>query len=658
MPTQDGTTIHLIRARSTQAPLKPGSKFAAPPPYSPKQESKLQPDPEPEQLPPPRYTLPPATGPQAVASAPLVSAMEPPLPPVIRQFHKAPLAPTEVMRPPPSEMSLQQIHEQSAERLKKQLGTLMSAAPKADQDFGKRLEQGTELLNTTVATVDAEWRCIIQFCNDSMASNILQSQTHKSHVAQCVGWVQTNYIDCAPDVLKEQRRAINHKAEQIALTGGRVSSAASSPSALPPAEPPSASTGRSPSPSVHMLELVVRVFCCEGGEMKLFVSPTTAIGKVIEDLEAITGPSPDPSRSDILVVLGRRLERAHGTVGDCELQHGQTLYLIGSERTPPRPLPITWTVQGGVGAGSYQQQSTAYGSAGAAAGTSGDSSYIHPPQAVLPSVPQAVVAPSAPPPVELSGVSGHSPPPTLPPNRTGPPNGAADAPAPAVAIESPDTVSVQAQPQLPRRASSSASDPWFEMPTREAWGDNPGLRISYDVAESETKIVERALAKSTNANGEVSDPALLVLQSELQAAMLDLETRLEQGLLSLSDYATQLHARIMADKRSALASKKSGDVEMAKRLLRHTKLMQHELDEIRKEAPTPAPSSSKAGKTAGAGGQKEYKSEAARAVQAMMNEFHSNMSRMDRTTAAQQAELEAELNSMWSQQHGAPPPSG
>ena len=163
--------------------------------------------------------------------------------------------------------------------------------------------------------------------------------------------------------------------------------------------------------------------------------------------------------------------------------------------------------------------------------------------------------------------------------------------------------------------------------------------MSYDVAESENEIVRQAIDASAAANGGVADPALLILQSELQAAMIDLETRLEAGSLSLSDYAEGLQAKIRADKRSAVAHKKSGDVEMAKRLLRQTKLMQHELDEIRKEMPAPAPSPARAGTPAG--GKKEFKSDTARAVQAMMNQFHASVNTLDRTTAAQQAELEA-----------------
>jgi hypothetical protein len=202
------------------------------------------------------------------------------------------------------------------------------------------------------------------------------------------------------------------------------------------------------------------------------------------------------------------------------------------------------------------------------------------------------------------------------------------------------------------------------MPTRDQWGEAPGLRISYDVAESENEIVKRAIAASSTANAGVVDSALLVLQSELQAAMVDLESQLEQGVLSLSDYAQQLQVRIAADKRSAVAHKKAGDVQMAMRLLRHTKLMQHELDELKKELPPPAPATGagpgSATPAAGEGQQKkEFKSDAARAVQALMTQFNTNLATMDRTTLSQQAELEAELDGLWAQQHGGQrPPKG
>ena len=94
-----------------------------------------------------------------------------------------------------------------------------------------------------------------------------------------------------------------------------------------------------------------------------------------------------------------------------------------------------------------------------------------------------------------------------------------------------------------------------------------------------------------------------------------------------------------------MAHKKAGDRHEAVRLLRHSKLMEHELREALKSiqpAPEPAPA------------KKEYQSDAARAIQAMMNQFNQDVRRLDRTTAAQQAEIEAELDSVWEQEHGKP----
>ena len=48
------------------------------------------------------------------------------------------------------------------------------------------------------------------------------------------------------------------------------------------------------------------------------------------------------------------------------------------------------------------------------------------------------------------------------------------------------------------------------------------------------------------------------------------------------------------------------------------------------------------------------RSDAARAIQAMMNQVNQDGRRLDRTTAAQQAEIEAELDSVWEQEHGKP----
>lgn len=420
--------------------------------------------------------------------------------------------------------------------------------------------------------------------------------------------------------------------------------------------------------------------------MRLWVSPTTAIGRVLDDLEAITGPSPDTSKPDCLVVLGRRLERSAGSVADCQLQNGQTLYLVGANRIPPRPLPRTWTVSN-AGASSRQQpaspqpfverQATL---ASDPAGTpvvmdnngdntprwahgldgqqSGPRTQQTPPQPMLPLGPPAAASPSAPPPFAVvEPVGAREQPAVLPAEPFLPPPAApapAAAPVPVATIGPKTAVEPPGLPDVSRRAPSSATDPWYDLPTLEAWADNPGLRMSYDVAQSENEIVRKAIDASAAANGGVADSALLTLQSELQVAMIDLEARLEAGTLSLSDYAEGLQAKIMADKRSAVAHKKSGDVEMAKRLLRHTKLMQHELDGIRKEMPAPAPAPASAGSPAG--GKKEFKSETARAVQKMMNQFHASVNALDRTTAAQQAELEAELSTMWAQQHGGQRP--
>ena len=176
--------------------------------------------------------------------------------------------------------------------------------------------------------------------------------------------------------------------------------------------------------------------------MRLWVSPTTAIGRVLEDLEAITGPSPDPSKPDCLVVLGRRLERSNGSVADCELQHGQTLYLVGSNRLPPRPLPGTWTVRN-AGTGSHQQSTSAQPSSerleNDPPGTpvvmnrngdntprrahdlgdqqSGLRKHQTPTQAVLPLAPPAAASPSAPPP--FAQVAAPVQPAVLPPEASG-----------------------------------------------------------------------------------------------------------------------------------------------------------------------------------------------------------------------------------------------
>jgi hypothetical protein len=177
------------------------------------------------------------------------------------------------------------------------------------------------------------------------------------------------------------------------------------------------------------------------------------------------------------------------------------------------------------------------------------------------------------------------------------------------------------------------------MVAREEWDGQGGLYVSYDVAEAELEVVDRAL---TGSPGEAS---LVALQRQLQAAMRDLETRLERGLLTLPHYAKQLRAKILLDKRAAVAHKKAGDRHEAVRLLRHSKLMEHELREALKSiqpAPEPAPA------------KKEYQSDAARAIQAMMNQFNQDVRRLDRTTAAQQAEIEAELDSVWEQEHGKP----
>ena len=69
------------------------------------------------------------------------------------------------------------------------------------------------------------------------------------------------------------------------------------------------------------------------------------------------------------------------------------------------------------------------------------------------------------------------------------------------------------------------------MVAREEWDGQGGLYVSYDVAEAELEVVDRAL---TGSPGEAS---LVALQRQLQAAMRDLETRLERGLLTLPHYA-------------------------------------------------------------------------------------------------------------------------
>jgi superfamily II DNA/RNA helicase len=117
------------------------------------------------------------------------------------------------------------VHQQSADGLQNQLRKLIAAAPKPDADFRMRLEQGDSLLDTLVQMLDAEWRCIVQICGDRMAAHLMRSQTHKSPVSEYVSCVQTSYVDGAPTELKERRRAINQKAEQIVGAGGTAAAA-------------------------------------------------------------------------------------------------------------------------------------------------------------------------------------------------------------------------------------------------------------------------------------------------------------------------------------------------------------------------------------------------------------------------------------------------
>ena len=628
-----GTTIHLI--------FSPPVQSVPPPEFEPEPEAA----PAVSAVEPPRF---PASLPnrdtKRGGETHTHTAVPPPAP-ASRYFYKAPLAPAQVTagpRPLSTSLSLPMIHQQSAERVKNQLGTLMAAAPKPDADFGKRLEQGAELLRVIVATVDAEWRCLVQLCGrdtergteSSMASNILKSQTHRLHVTNCVGWIQTAYIDGAPDEFTEKRRSINSKAEQIAASAGRLSATITPSPVAPPAERHrQTQTDTEHRRETQLLELGVRFFCCDGGEMRLVVSPSTAIATILEDLQEITGPSPDPSKPDCLVVLGRKLSISDGSVADCGLQNGQTLYLVGANRVPPRPLPATWTVdlQRDI---QRQRDAPVIGNSDnegptepkpepkpepepdpepepepdAELAIATERQRETPPiQAVLPVAPPAAAPAEAETPRETARETERE---ILPPE---------PVPAPEAQPHSEDTEKTQRQSQRP--CSSSATDPWYELPTLAEWGDRPGLRISYDVAESENEIVQHAIEASASANGGLAEPALLSLQSELQAAMIDLETRLEHGWLSLSDYAAGLQSKILADKRSAVAHKQSGEVEMAKRLLRHSKLMQRELDEIRKEVPAPSPARPKTGTHAG--GKREPKSETARALQPMMNQVRN-----------------------------------
>ena len=581
----DGTTIHLIhRPAASSTPRV------------------TEPEPEPEQQlpPPPAYVVPPATNPGA--SVPPVSAVEPPRPVPIRALVPPSVSP---MSPPvaaaPQPVQLEVVHRLSAERLQAQLRALIAAAPKADSDFVNRLQQGNALLDAVAQALAAERGQLGQQCGDSMASHMLRSQQHMGHVSECVGWVQTAYIDGAPSELAQQRRFINGKAEQL-ITTGAVAPAAVVDSTPPPAAvaPPAiAQPEPAPDTTVQKMELTVRFFCCGGKEMGLVVTPATQLGRVIETLTTMTGPAPDPAKPDHLVVAGRRLDAADGTVGDCRLEHGQTLYLVGGARDSPAPLPDRWTVD-------YMPTIAAMPPPVAHGGT------------VSPPAPAAVSAP--PPAVNQTPWQEPSP----------------QQPVPGV----PPPVAPGGPPRL-------SKDPWFEMPTEQAWLEQqqPGLRVSYDVAEAEHSIVERAIAASRNA--AVPDPALMALQTELKVAMAAMESRLEQGLLSLPDYAQQLRVKIVNDKRTAVDCKRAGNSPMAMRLLRHTKLMQHELDELQKELPpAPAPAPAPSGPT-------EFKTEGGRAVHALMNQFNANINKMDRTSAAQQAELEGEMERMWQQEHGA-----
>jgi hypothetical protein len=65
----------------------------------------------------------------------------------------------------------------------------------------------------------------------------------------------------------------------------------------------------------RILNLDVRLFCCEGANVQLTCSSRTSVSHLPETLQIITGPPPDGPREgqyDNLVVDGRRLEPADG----------------------------------------------------------------------------------------------------------------------------------------------------------------------------------------------------------------------------------------------------------------------------------------------------------------------------------------------------------
>jgi hypothetical protein len=135
------------------------------------------------------------------------------------------------------------------------------------------------------------------------------------------------------------------------------------------------------------------------------------------------------------------------------------------------------------------------------------------------------------------------------------------------------------KPKTPE-APTPAAAPSADDATQELMDifDRVDLIVSNNVLEAEQAQLNQKIA-TEKVRGKISDE-LVDKQQQIQIRMQLLVIQVQSGQLTMEAYVTQLRQAIERTKTMAVAFKKAGQLEYAKRALQRMKIMQAEADEV------------------------------------------------------------------------------
>ncbi|KAL7754268.1 hypothetical protein RI367_000249 [Sorochytrium milnesiophthora] len=139
---------------------------------------------------------------------------------------------------------------------------------------------------------------------------------------------------------------------------------------------------------------------------------------------------------------------------------------------------------------------------------------------------------------------------------------------------------VHAQPRAGEETAAPASSN-AALEAAEAWLEDADNVISNLVIENELKLTKLQLVEATRARNTAAVHDLETRKDVLDNKLMMLQINVQSGLLTMDAYSKQLESAIKVARQHALTFKRNERLDLAKRALARTQLMQKEIDEIK-----------------------------------------------------------------------------